>query len=119
MYIHVYVVFFCLCRGWEQLEVTCNPRGLDKNNVWNVEGNENDECMFDSLLLCTPPLSLPLFISSVFPLLTVPNASFDFYKPSYFSKFLESHVVMAEVGPRCIFISIKFLFAFLLWKEHG
>ena len=24
--------------------------------------------------------------------------SFDFYKPSFFSKFLESHIVMAEVS---------------------
>lgn len=32
------------CRGWEQLEVTCNPRQIDKNNIWNIEGNENDQC---------------------------------------------------------------------------
>ena len=31
-----------LCRGWEQLEVTCNPR-KDNNILWNVEGNVNDK----------------------------------------------------------------------------
>ncbi|XP_064403207.1 protein O-mannosyl-transferase 2-like isoform X2 [Halichondria panicea] len=55
--------------GWEQLEVTCNPRRLDKNNLWNVEGNLND---------------------------AMPMVSFDFYKPSFLSRFLESHIVMAE-----------------------
>ena len=45
MYIHV---LYYTCRGWEQLEVTCNPRQLDKNNVWNVEGNENDQCETDN-----------------------------------------------------------------------
>jgi len=54
--------------GWEQLEVTCNPR-KDNNVLWNVEGNVNDK---------------------------LPMMSFEFYKPSFFSKFLESHVVMAE-----------------------
>jgi len=29
---------------------------------------------------------------------SVPMMSFEFYKPSFFSKFLESHVVMAEVS---------------------
>ena len=28
----------------------------------------------------------------------VPMVSFDFYKPSFFSKFLESHTIMAEVS---------------------
>ena len=32
------------CRGWEQLEVTCNPHGKDRNNLWNVEGNTHDHC---------------------------------------------------------------------------
>lgn len=34
-----------LCRGWEQLEVTCNPR-KDNNVLWNVEGNVNDKCTY-------------------------------------------------------------------------
>jgi dolichyl-phosphate-mannose-protein mannosyltransferase len=55
--------------GWEQLEVTCNPRASDRNNLWNVEGNVHD---------------------------LLPHVSFEFYKPSIFSKFLESHLVMAE-----------------------
>lgn len=33
----------CTCRGWEQLEVTCNPRQRDKSNIWNVEGNVHDK----------------------------------------------------------------------------
>ncbi|CAI8034049.1 Protein O-mannosyl-transferase 2 [Geodia barretti] len=55
--------------GWEQLEVTCNPQASDRNNLWNVEGNVHD---------------------------LLPHVSFEFYKPSIFSKFLESHLVMAE-----------------------
>lgn len=31
-------------RGWEQLEVTCNPKKDDPNNLWNVEGNFNPAC---------------------------------------------------------------------------
>jgi dolichyl-phosphate-mannose-protein mannosyltransferase len=31
-------------RGWEQLEVTCNPKKGDRNNLWNVEGNHNLKC---------------------------------------------------------------------------
>lgn len=55
--------------GWEQLEVTCNPRAGDKNSLWNVEGNINEK---------------------------LPMVSFEFYKPSFLSKFLEAHIVMAE-----------------------
>eukprot|EP00731_Ephydatia_muelleri_P028261 Em0019g1134a len=55
--------------GWEQLEVTCNPQANDRNNLWNVEGNANEK---------------------------LPMMSFEFYKPSMFSKFIESHLVMAE-----------------------
>lgn len=40
------------CRGWEQLEVTCNPRQVDKNNIWNVEGNENDRCELSIVSYC-------------------------------------------------------------------
>lgn len=29
-------------RGWEQLEVTCNPATHHSNNLWNIEGHEND-----------------------------------------------------------------------------
>ena len=82
-------MLYCICRGWEQLEVTCNPRQLDKNNMWNVEGNENDQCETNKYSHCQ------LYYCIFF---TVPNVSFDFYKPSYLSRFLESHVVMAEVG---------------------
>ena len=31
-----------LYRGWEQLEVTCNPIVHHNHNLWNVEGHEND-----------------------------------------------------------------------------
>ncbi|XP_019864301.1 PREDICTED: protein O-mannosyl-transferase 2-like isoform X2 [Amphimedon queenslandica] len=55
--------------GWEQLEVTCNPYKDDSNNLWNVEGNVNPK---------------------------LPNISFEFYKPGFFSKLIESHQVMAE-----------------------
>ena len=34
-------------RGWEQLEVTCNPRKRDKNNIWNIEGNLHEKCRFN------------------------------------------------------------------------
>lgn len=93
--VHVY-------RGWEQLEVTCNPRQLDKNNVWNVEGNENDQCETDIFPQLVSLLINYLTLSSA----TVPNVSFDFYKPSYLSKFLESHVVMAEVGATCNYMRL-------------
>ena len=33
-------------RGWEQLEVTCNPYRDDSNNLWNVEGNFNPKCKY-------------------------------------------------------------------------
>lgn len=33
------VIFY---RGWEQLEVTCNPIVHHSHNLWNVEGHEND-----------------------------------------------------------------------------
>lgn len=29
-------------RGWEQLEVTCNPIVHHGHNLWNVEGHENE-----------------------------------------------------------------------------
>ena len=29
-------------RGWEQLEVTCNPIVHHSHNLWNVEGHENE-----------------------------------------------------------------------------
>ena len=31
-----------LSRGWEQLEATCNPTVHHGNNLWNVEGHENE-----------------------------------------------------------------------------
>jgi dolichyl-phosphate-mannose-protein mannosyltransferase len=55
--------------GWEQLEVTCNPKKGDRNNLWNVEGNHN---------------------------LKLPNTSTAFYKPGFISKLIEAHLVMAE-----------------------
>ena len=45
-------------------------------------------------LLPLPPIP-PFFLPS-----SVPMVSFEFYKPSFFSKFLESHLVMAEVCGR-------------------
>ena len=33
-------IFFS--RGWEQLEVTCNPIVHHSHNLWNVEGHENE-----------------------------------------------------------------------------
>ena len=29
-------------RGWEQLEVTCNPVSHHSSNLWNIEGHENE-----------------------------------------------------------------------------
>ena len=61
-----YIVFmlviyiYITCRGWEQLEVTCNPRLLDKNNIWNVEGNENNQCETDNFLQLIPLLAISL-----------------------------------------------------------
>lgn len=55
--------------AYEQIEVTCNPNILDKNTVWNVEDNH-----FEKL----------------------PNVSFSVYAPSFFEKFIESHLVMFQ-----------------------
>jgi len=56
--------------GWEQLEVTCNPKVGDiEHGVWNFEDN-------------------------VFPRLE--NVSFDFYRPTFFQRFVESHLVMLQ-----------------------
>ena len=41
--VHVCDYVCCSCRGWEQLEVSCNPKASDPNNLWNVEGNINDK----------------------------------------------------------------------------
>ena len=35
-------VQFFFSRGWEQLEVTCNPIVHHSHNLWNVEGHENE-----------------------------------------------------------------------------
>ena len=35
-------VQFFFFRGWEQLEVTCNPIVHHSHNLWNVEGHENE-----------------------------------------------------------------------------
>ncbi|XP_022241341.1 protein O-mannosyl-transferase 2-like [Limulus polyphemus] len=56
-------------KGFEQMEVTCNPNVRDKNNIWNVEDN-------------------------IFPLL--PNVSFEVYAPSFLERFFESHAVMFQ-----------------------
>ncbi|GFR20139.1 protein O-mannosyl-transferase 2 [Trichonephila clavata] len=55
--------------GYEQMEVSCNPRLHDSNNVWNVEDN-------------------------YFPRL--PNVSFEIYAPTFLESFLESHAVMLQ-----------------------
>ena len=34
--------FSYFSRGWEQLEVSCNPTTSHENNLWNVESHEND-----------------------------------------------------------------------------
>ncbi|XP_031568277.1 protein O-mannosyl-transferase 2-like isoform X2 [Actinia tenebrosa] len=57
--------------GWEQLEVSCNPTIYHQNNLWNVEGHENDR---------------------------VPKASPELYKPSFFETIYESHLVMAQTN---------------------
>ena len=33
-------------RGWEQLEVTCNPIVRQKNNLWNVEEVIDTRCKY-------------------------------------------------------------------------
>jgi len=56
--------------GWEQLEVTCNPKINDFSHAqWNFEDN-------------------------VYPRL--PNVSFDFYRPTFLERFVESHMVMLQ-----------------------
>jgi len=56
--------------GFEQLEVTCNPKVGDLTySLWNFEDN-------------------------VFPRL--PNVSFEFYRPSFQERFIESHLVMLQ-----------------------
>ena len=47
------------CRGWEQLEVTCNPQANDRNNLWNVEGNANEKCKDGWTIRLVPCLSAP------------------------------------------------------------
>lgn len=55
--------------AYEQMEVTCNPKLFDKNNLWNIEDN-------------------------IFP--NLPNVSFQEYAPSFLEKFIESHAVMLQ-----------------------
>ncbi|EDV21774.1 uncharacterized protein TRIADDRAFT_30184 [Trichoplax adhaerens] len=55
--------------GWEQMEVTCNPKIKHKNNLWNIEGHQN-------------------------PRLSVDDS--DVHKASTYQKFLESHFVMLQ-----------------------
>lgn len=55
--------------GYDQMEVTCNPKLFDKNNLWNIEDNR-----FEKL----------------------PNVSFQNYAPSFLEKFIESHAVMLQ-----------------------
>ncbi|GFY76878.1 protein O-mannosyl-transferase 2 [Trichonephila inaurata madagascariensis] len=55
--------------GYEQMEVSCNPRLHDSNNFWNIEDN-------------------------YFPRL--PNVSFEIYAPTFVESFLESHAVMFQ-----------------------
>jgi dolichyl-phosphate-mannose-protein mannosyltransferase len=55
--------------GYEQMEVTCNPKLFDRNNFWNIEDN-------------------------YYPAL--PNVSFQEYAPSFLAKFVESHSVMLQ-----------------------
>jgi len=38
-----------------------------------------------------------LLLNIILSIYTVPMVSFDFYKPSFLSRFIESHIVMAEV----------------------
>ncbi|KAK3717915.1 hypothetical protein QZH41_008311 [Actinostola sp. cb2023] len=59
--------------GWEQLEVSCNPITHHENNLWNIEGHENDR---------------------------VPKGSPDLYKPSFLESVYESHLVMAQPLPQ-------------------
>jgi len=55
--------------GYEQMEVTCNPKLFDRNNYWNIEDNQ-----YSSL----------------------PNVSFEHYAPSFIEMFIESHAVMLQ-----------------------
>jgi dolichyl-phosphate-mannose-protein mannosyltransferase len=55
--------------GYEQMEVSCNPNLLDKHTIWNVEDNVNE---------------------------ALPNVSFHIFAPSFFQKFIESHLVMFQ-----------------------
>ncbi|XP_071962879.1 protein O-mannosyl-transferase 2-like [Antedon mediterranea] len=55
--------------GWEQMEVTCNPRKRDSKNIWNVEDHYNAK---------------------------LPNISFELFAPSFLESVLESHIVMAQ-----------------------
>ncbi|ELT93986.1 hypothetical protein CAPTEDRAFT_152537 [Capitella teleta] len=55
--------------GWEQLEVSCNPRSDDKKNFWNIEEVRDNR---------------------------LPNTSFEVYAPSFSEKILESHAVMFQ-----------------------
>ena len=34
--------YFVFYRGWEQLEVTCNPVVHHSHNLWNVEDHQNE-----------------------------------------------------------------------------
>ncbi|KAG9508710.1 Protein O-mannosyl-transferase 2, partial [Fragariocoptes setiger] len=55
--------------AYEQLEVTCNPRIHDTNNLWNIEDNVYDR---------------------------LPNVSFEECAPSFMDRFIESHAVMLQ-----------------------
>lgn len=55
--------------GYEQLEVTCNPKLYDKNNYWNIEDNDFKELDY---------------------------VSFEEYAPTFLEKFIEAHAVMLQ-----------------------
>lgn len=94
-------------RGWEQLEVTCNPSQHHSNNLWNIEGHENERGKNSLEIISVFP---GIWYYLVFSLFTVPKANPSLYKPSFFESVFESHVVMAQVSnTQCIHDALKVL----------
>ena len=46
MYYIIVLLYVLYYRGWEQLEVTCNPHLTDKRSLWNIEEVIDSRCVY-------------------------------------------------------------------------
>lgn len=84
---------FIICRGYEQMEVTCNPNVRDRNNLWNVEDNSFPRCTFVHLMFYLEGLSFGAldhgqsdFQSPVLQNIVVPLCQIVLFTPGFCCK---------------------------------